>query len=542
MGKLGKQTAKLEVVRNNKKAGLIRTTGATETNPNGGTGFLRGAKSELFLLGVTNMVSEDTFYEKGSDRDTRYRELIRTVTLDDPDWVARFLPWLRGTANMRTASIVGAAEYARAAAQWDAETRDGFYATYPHARVRNVVASVLQRPDEVGEFVAYWTRETGNGTLPGGVQRGLQDAINKHFTQKNSLKYDGANQPKRMGDLIQIVHPKPLAVKQALLWAYLVDKRINGNDAVIPDGLDMLTRNRELWEMDQAERREFLGSSDIAAILRMAGMTWESLSTWLGSPLGKEGWEAIVPSMGIFALVRNIRNISEAGVSNEVQEMVAKTISDPEIVASSRMFPLRFYTAFREVSNVIWHYPLEKALNASLANVPKLKGRTLVLVDQSGSMDASISQHSTVKRSEAAALFGAALGMAAEKADVYAYGGGWAYLGRSTNHVRMVLPKGGSLLPVVAKYGRADLGGTQTWTTLRELYSGHDRVVIVTDEQTSDRPNDLPDVPIVTFNVAGYKHGHVDSSTKRITVGGLSDGGFTLIQAMDSRGNGDWPF
>src|SRR4051812_4150477 len=80
----------------------------------GGAGFARDEKSELYLLAVTNMVSENTFYENGKDRDSRFESLIAAVTKADPSWIARFVPFLRNTMNMRSASLVLAAEYVRA--------------------------------------------------------------------------------------------------------------------------------------------------------------------------------------------------------------------------------------------------------------------------------------------------------------------------------------------------------------------------------------------------------------------------------------------
>src|SRR3954447_20314701 len=76
----------------------------------GGRAFARDAKSDLFLLAVTNMVGEDTFYESANDRDKRYRDLVHTVALEDADWMLRFVVWLRSEANMRSASVVAACE------------------------------------------------------------------------------------------------------------------------------------------------------------------------------------------------------------------------------------------------------------------------------------------------------------------------------------------------------------------------------------------------------------------------------------------------
>src|SRR5262245_30995969 len=78
----------------------------------GAPGFARDARSELFLLGVANMVGEDTFYEGASDRDERFRQLVRHVALEDADWLGRFVAWLRTEANMRSAPVVAAVEAA----------------------------------------------------------------------------------------------------------------------------------------------------------------------------------------------------------------------------------------------------------------------------------------------------------------------------------------------------------------------------------------------------------------------------------------------
>ena len=55
----------------------------------GGQAFVRDAESELFLLAVTNMVSEDTFYEDASDRDARFAALVGRLAVSDPEWTAR---------------------------------------------------------------------------------------------------------------------------------------------------------------------------------------------------------------------------------------------------------------------------------------------------------------------------------------------------------------------------------------------------------------------------------------------------------------------
>jgi hypothetical protein len=57
--------AGVSAVRTSERAGAVTYEGAP--------GYRRDAKSELFLLAVTSMVAEDTFYEAAADRDARLR-------------------------------------------------------------------------------------------------------------------------------------------------------------------------------------------------------------------------------------------------------------------------------------------------------------------------------------------------------------------------------------------------------------------------------------------------------------------------------------
>src|SRR6266508_5105004 len=115
----------------------------------GAPGYAHDAKSALFLLAVTNMAGEDTFYESARQRDSRYAQLVHAVAGTDLSWTGRFLRWMRSEANMRSASLVGALEAARAL----------LVAGTPGAR--QLVGSVLQRADEPGEALAYWTSRYG---------------------------------------------------------------------------------------------------------------------------------------------------------------------------------------------------------------------------------------------------------------------------------------------------------------------------------------------------------------------------------------------
>ncbi|MGV9232628.1 TROVE domain-containing protein [Streptomyces nigra] len=509
----------------------VTSTGRVLRTFEGGRGRERDARSELFLLAVANFVSQKTFYESGADRDDRFAALVRELAVSEPEWTAGLLGWLRTEGNLRTAALVGAAEYVKA--RLDAGACDG-------PANRRVVDSVLRRPDEPGELLAYWTATYGRN-VPKPVKRGIADAVRRLYSGKSLLKYDTASKGYRFGDILNLTHaaPDPAKPWQGELFRYALDRRHHPETAVPPVSDAVLTAHRELMAVPVGQRRALVTSEGGAERLAAAGMTWEALAGWLQGPMDKAAWEAVIPSMGVMALVRNLRNFDEAGVSDEVAARVAARISDPAEVARSRQFPFRYLAAYRHAPSLRWAYPLEQALGHSLANVPALPGRTLILVDRSGSMFWSrLSDRSELNRADAAAIFGTALALRARKADLVEFG---------STSAAVPFRAGESVLKILGRFG--DLGGTDTTGAVRAHYRRHDRVLIVTDEQYApshhgDPTEQVPaDVPVYTWNLAGYRAGHGPSGTgNRHTFGGLSDAAFRMVPLLESARDADWPW
>ncbi|KAA0932353.1 TROVE domain-containing protein, partial [Streptomyces apricus] len=527
MTRFNKKTAKAQ------GTSRVTSTGRVLRTYEGGRGAERDPRSELFLLSIANFVARKTFYEDGQARDDRFAALVRRLAVADPSWTAALLGWLRGEGNMRTASIVGAAEYVKA--RLDAGATDG-------PSNRQVVASVLRRPDEPGELLAYWTARYGRA-VPKPVKRGIADAVRRLYGSRSLLKYDTASRGYRFGDVLNLVHaaPDPGKPWQGELFRYALDRRHHPETAVPPASDRVLTAHRELMAVPPERRRAVVTSEGGAERLAEAGVTWEALAGWLQGPMDAAAWEAVIPSMGAMALVRNLRNFDEAGVSDEVAARVAARIADPAEVARSRQFPFRYLAAYRHAPSLRWAYPLEQALGHSLANVPALGGRTLVLVDRSGSMFYSrMSDRSELSRADAAAVFGAALALRAEKADLVEFGTG-------SDAVRF--RRGESVLKVLERFG--DLGGTNTSEAVRRHYRKHDRVLIVTDEQAAyssygDPAAQVPaHVPVYTWNLAGYRAGHAPSGAgagNRHTFGGLSDAAFRMVPLLEAARDAAWPW
>lgn len=530
-----------------------RSSGRTHQ---GGAGYAREAKGELFLLAVSGFHGEDKFYEGANAGTQRFIKLVHEVSIADSTWTAQFLNWLRNQAYIRTAAIVGAAEYANAwntARRLDSTLR-------PAVTVRAVINSVLSRADEPGEFVAYW-RANIQPSLPAGVQRAVADAVLRLYTEFTYLKYDSQRDGYRFADVLNIVHAVDAAGSfkrkqipwkgpwQRDLFGYIV-KRAYEPDIALPDSLLMIEKNRHVRSIN--DPKAWLNPT----ILKDAGMTWEDVLSAMGSKISKKDlWTAMAPSMGVMAILRNLRNFDEAGVSDGIAEDLGRIISDPEQIAKSKQLPMRFLSAYRAVKaigSVRWLHPLEKALQLSLGNVPYLKGRTLILVDTSSSMHAGFSKDGTVKRWDAAVLFALALAERCDFPEVVSFSSNAYYYGEKRGAKTKTFPRrsGEALLSGISRWEQQGFflgGGTDTAAALRQHYKDHDRVVILTDEQANSDGVEVSqsmraDRPLHTINLAGYERGHAPSTGLRFTFGGLTDSTFHALKLAEDGALARWPW
>lgn len=515
----------------------VHSTNPTRTHE-AGIGWARDAKSELFLTAVSTMIGEGNAYESGDARLDRMRELVMDVTAQDPAWLAGFIPWLRSEAQIRTGSVVLAAETARA--------------MYIHRRnrvtpassisVRKLVDAACQRADEPAEMLAYW-RSTYGRVLPDGLQRGVADAASRLYTERAALRWDGTDRAWRMGDVLAVAHPTPKDPQQAALFRCLIDRRYGRAEGDY--GLGMLSARADLDTIPPVERRAWLASGPHAAGgVRRAGHDWRSLATWLQGPLDATAWEAILPGLGYMAILRNLRNLDEAGVSDQAVEVVAAKIMDAGEVKASRQFPLRYLSAMREARSLRWSWPLERALQLSLNNVPELSGRTLVMVDTSGSMEGQMSDRSGLRRRDAAVIFGLAVAQRCRQVDVVSFSA--PRLPGQLGSIVFPMLQGESLLTAVKRWdSRYHIGGaTRTADALQRHYHGHDRVIVVTDEQYhgADPSTALsPDVPMYTWNVAGHRAGG-KAGRNRHTFGGLTDASFRMVLLLEAGRDAAWPW
>ena len=516
----------------------MRVTSTPTLTHEGGSGFAKDDKTALYTLAVTNMVGEPTFYESGPDRDSRFLDLIRRVTAADPEWMQGFIPWLRDGANMRSAATVAAVEYLRAG---------GVHAD-------RVIDAACQRADEPGEMLAYyWSTNDGRKTLAAALKRGLAAAAARLYTEYAVLKYDTATSAVRFGDIIDLTKPVPRGEWQSVLFRHILDRRHGYRDDIGVTGFDSLPKLASAYALDDlpaGERRDALVDPQR---LSDAGYTWERLSGWLPGGMDAAAWEAIIPSMPHMARLRNLRNFEDAKISKSVMREVAKSLSDPEVVAKGRQFPYRYWSAFKNSGTLYFAQALEDALDASMANVPAFTGRTLIACDTSGSMQNTVGGRSQVQMFEIAALFAATVASKSE-ARLIQYASTYEEVPISNSIFRTVQD-------IERRIGSCG-HGTMTWPSVIDAHRQFpaDRIIVFTDMQDhpaspseghtnyyshrstsrSIRSADLPDVPIYVWDLRGHETANIPNEPNRYLFGGFTDAAFRMISLLERGRDAKW--
>lgn len=508
----------------------------------GGVGAALDAKTALYQIGVTSMLG-GSYYETADDTLARLVTLTRTVAAADPAWISRFVPWARRQGLLRTAPVVMAVEAA------DVMVKAGV----PGGRL--LVNTACQRADEPGEAVAYWIASRGSkAAMPSAIKRGVGDAMNRLLGEYTAAKYDSGRHAVRLGDALRICHPTPNSEQQADLYAWLIARRA-GKDGPDLGRLPRLAARQRLLDIPVDQRREYFRKLNPGDLLD-AGITHEFLAGWLsdGGGMDAEAWEKVLPAMGYMARLRNIRNIEAARVNGLILDQLAAYIGDAGNVARSRQFPFAFWTAFRAADSLQFGHPLEKAAEAACGNVPKLAGRSLALVDISGSMQVPLgggrgrNDTNRPMRWETGAFFAAALAKAngAGSVDLVIFGNDNARLRPQPTILQTIaaiqqVTANGNVIP---GGGRMLGHGTETWQAANAWHGqgAYDRTFVFSDMQAfpGEPSPQVTAKPLYLFDVGDHATTMIDLGRGVHHIGGFTDAAFRLPQLVEAGTSVAW--
>ena len=436
---------------------LKKNKAKTARTHEGAIVFAPSVQEELERTVLACLLWEDSFYESGQSIHDRIVGLVPKVK---PEVVYEIAVRARTQYNFRHVPLLVAKVMAGVN-------------THKHL-VANLLEKIIRRPNELAKFLAiYWSK--GRCPISNQVKKGLARAFCK-FDEYQLAKYN-RDKDVKLRDVMFMVHPKPIDKAQEALFKRLVDDTLK-----IPD----------TWEVNLSKK-----GADKRVV-------WEGM--------------LVEKKLGSMALVRNLRNMEEAGVSNA---NIKKALKEAR---SDKMFPYRFISAAQMAPR--FEPELETMMFNNLASIEKMPGKTVLLVDVSGSMSwTKITERSQMDRLDAACGLAMMTREICENVKIYAFES-------SVHHVPA--RRGFALRDNLKRW----TGGTNIGAAVQhvnKIESDMDRLIIITDEQSSDRMvNPLKDKPGYILNVASYQNG-VGTKNGWTTITGWSETSLRYIQELEKK-------
>jgi hypothetical protein len=341
------------------------------------------------------------------------------------------------------------------------------------AIIANTIYNIIDRADEIPEFLSlYW--KDGKKPIAAQVKKGLAKAFTK-FDEYQLAKYN-RDKAIKLRDVLFMVHAKPETKAQEILWKKLINDELS-----VPD----------TWEVALSSGKE----TKSQAFTRLINTKK-------------------LPAM---ATIKNIRLMEQSGVS---KDLIRQAIRD---MKTNKILPFRYVTAARY--NPTYEDVLEESMLECLKDVEKLPGKTVLLIDVSGSMSAPISQKSDMQRLDAANGLAILAREICSEVSVYSF---------SDKAVAVAPRRGFALRDAINKsqhHGCTYLSQAIQSVNNKEKY---DRIIVFTDEQSHDGIS-TPNGKGYCINVSSNQNG-VAYGNNWVNVTGFSEHTLKYIQAYENEG------
>ena len=409
-------------------------------------------------------------------------EIVRLVPLCDPYDVAVLTIEARTMQKLRHTPLFLAVQMCK---------HDG---TRPY--VKDVLPKIITRADMLTDFMAlYWM--DGKCPICNAAKKGLAEAFH-NFNEYKFAKYDRDAEIK-LRDVMFMVRPKPTTQLEAVLYKKIADRTLE---------------TPETWEV----------------LLSKAHTNDEKAAVW--EKLINEG------KIGGKAMLMNLRNMQDAGVPRPVIEKGLKELK------GAMLLPLDFLKAMRESKGL--DRELEDAMLNTYKSLPKLPGKTLFIVDVSGSMGSITSSGSTFSRmDQAAAMSMLAANQCEDFELVCTAGDDWS---RTEKQEYIKYPSKGFKMfqDINSMYHKLGGGGIFTYQCIEKLRNQlgnkiHDyaRIIVFSDSQDIDVSHGLKNKPrpFGKYNyicdVSAHTHGINYNGVWTAEISGWSEHFLTYIAAFE---------
>lgn len=228
--------------------------------------------------------------------------------------------------------------------------------------------------------------------------------------------------------------------------------------------------------------------------------TWETAISGSKSDEEKsQNWQRLVEEnkLGYLALIRNLRNIVNSSPDAYwIEKYLVPQIENEVAIKKSLVFPYQIYCSWKNygIRNISIDAALDRAFRIACGNMPKMDGRTVIVLDVSGSMEDKLSSNSSLTLKEVGAVYAATMFVNCN-ADFIKFG---------NKAKKLKLNKLDSIFNLVEKmYANDNCGyGTDIVPAFRLMNEKYDRIFLVSDMQ------------IMSKNGSGWYWGHENTGVE----------------------------
>ena len=358
---------------------------------------------------------ENQFYESADEQMNRYTELTQKVG-EKLGWefVAKASFFSRNVLGMRSISELTAAILNR----------------YQFDNKRAYFRNFLKRPDDVSEVFA--AIDMLGDKRSHALVRGARDYLSS-LKDYQLGKYKLKGKEYNMYDLINITHAHSATI----------DKYKAGT-----------LETPDIWET------------------AISGSKSEEEKS--------QNWQRLVEEnkLGYLALIRNLRNIINSSPDADwIEKYLIPQIENKTAIKKSLVFPYQIYCSWKNygIRNISIDAALDRAFRIACGNMPKMDGRTVIVLDVSGSMEDKLSSNSSLTLKEVGAVYAAAMFVNCN-ADFIKFG---------NEAKKLNLNKLDSIFNLVEKMCANDCCGfgTDIVPAFRLMNEKYDRIFLVSDMQ-----------------------------------------------------------
>lgn len=422
----------------------------------------------LRLLTMLNTLKlENQFYRSENETMHELKKLVDECAKEDAYFVAQCIVYSRCVGEgMRSINHLAASYLAPHCAGQEWAKR--FYSLW---NKKTQSGGTLFRPDDMAEIVACFSA-MNKTAVTNAMKKGFKETLEK-LDAYSLLKYKSS-----LVDVINLVHPNP---NESKATADLNGEKV----AVLSAIMKGLPVSADTWEVAQSD-----AGQEVAKAVK-EGKIDEAKAAEILKEAKAENWDSLLTEgkLGVLAAIRNIRNVLKTVNKSDTVDKLCTLLSDGTAIRKGKIMPYQIDLAhevtiseFSDTSSRKIAQALLKGYEAAVPNLAEmLPGRTLVMVDFSGSMSTPMTDGSrSGKRYRSTCMDKAALIAAtiakATGADVIRFGSSAEYVNWNPN----------SDVFSIAKSMRRDMGGTSLSSAWREAQKSgrkYDRVFILSDNE-----------------------------------------------------------